>query len=350
MSFLRQFKYTTISMIRSNEGLFWTILYPILLSSLFFAAVSNIINFSVNKINVGIEEKNPIINEIRFTGMFNIIPTNSENAEQALRNKTIEGFIENDGSLKVSSDGIAQTITKGVLDQLKQTKALNVPISPFDYGKEYVKSINEKQNSIMILFYSLLAMVATYGLFGALSIPAEMQANISKLGARISATPLKRFNAYLAGLIFFALFNFAANFLYIVFVVFVLKVPFIGDIKTTLALLGLANIFGVSLGLCIGSIPFGTENSKTLAGVFAMLFLGFLTGLMGADIKLILDEKIPILNRINPLGLLTDNFYNINILQEYNLVLPFCIVYSSFILLFLTVTFFNSRKVQYDSL
>ncbi len=348
--FLRLLKQNTILMLRSKEGLFWTVFYPILLSWLYFAAFSSAFNFSQNKINIGIEKNNPYYTEISFIPIFTVVDIEENNTDAALRNKQIDGFIQNDFSLRIMNDGINQTIIKSVLDQIKQTHKLGVFINPFDYGKSYIKSINEKNNSPLILFYSLLAMVSIYGMFGAMSIPFLMQANISKIGARISTTPLNRFASYMSGLIFYTLFNLAANILYIFFVTYILKISFITNLGTTLIILLFANIFGVAYGMFIGSLPIANENIKTLFCVFSSLFLSFLSGMMSPAVKLMLDKVVPAVNKINPIGILTDNLYNVNVLQEYNLITSFMIVFITITVLLLIAIFVNSRKVQYDSL
>lgn len=348
--FLRLFKYNSRLMLRSKDGLFWTVLYPILLASLYVAAFSSAFNFSQHKISVGVEKDNPLRTQISFIPIFKIVEVENENADTLLRNNDIAGFIQNDFSLQVTSDGINQSIIKGVLDQLKQTKALGVPINPFYYNKEYIKSINQENDSPLILFYSLLAMVSLYGMFGAISIPFFMQANISKLGSRISATPLNRFASYLSGMAFYTVFNFSSNILYIVFVTFVLKIQFINAVLPSLGLLFLANIFGVALGVFIGSLPFGNESAKTMFCVFVSLFLAALSGMMSPDIKLTLDKSVPLLNKINPIGLLTDNLYNVNILQEHNLISLFIAVFTGAIAVLLIAIFANSKKVQYNEL
>ena len=348
--FLRLFMYNARLMLRSRDGLFWTVLYPILLASLYVAAFSSMFNFSQNKITVGIEADNPLRFPLSFVSILDVHEVTEGNADEALNNKMIEGFVQKDFSLRVIDDGINQSIIKSVLEQIKQSYALGVPIDPLDYNKEYIKTVNQKNNSPLILFYSLLSMVALYGMFGAISLPFFMQANISKLGARISTTPLNRFVSYISGIAFYALFNFASNILYILFVTYVLKIQFINNLSMTLAVLLIANIFGATYGIFIGSLPFGDENGKTMFCIFSSLGLAFLSGMMSPAVKLAIDKHIPLLNKINPIGLLTDNLYNVNILQEYDLLHLFGIVFIGATSLFLIAIFVNARKVQYDSL
>ena len=131
---------------------------------------------------------------------------------------------------------------------------------------------------------------------------------------------------------------------------FVLKIPFITDFKITLLLLIYANFFGAALGLFIGSTPIGDIRAKTMICIFTSLFLAFLSGMMGPEVKMSIEKIIPILGTINPIALFTTNLYNINILGEYNAVPVFFIVYTIGIVILLSLSFINSRKVQYDSL
>lgn len=351
MNFLRELKYTAISMIFTVEGMFWTVAYPIILSSLFFVIFSAINTRGISTaVNAGITETNPHRVIFNFIPIVHVIPMEQEAADAALREGSIQVFIEDDLSIRIYKDGTAQTIVKNIVEQIKQTDALGIPITPSAYRKQYIDSKNEQNNSMMILFYSLLAMVSIYSMFGSISIPERMQANISKLAVRMSAAPIKRFRIYLSGVLFFVCFNLASNLLYIGYVMLVLKINLITDFAVTVPLLIYANLFGTAFGLCIGSIPKMAENTKVMLCVFSSLFLSFLSGMMSVSVKTALDASVPILSKINPIALFTDTLYNINILHEYDLAPLFFIVYSVFIALFLSIAFFNAREVQYDSL
>jgi len=351
MQFLRELKYTALSMVSTMEGMFWTVAYPIILSSLFFVIFSSInVRGADTAIDTGIAETNPNRGVLSFIQTLNVIPMEREKADEALRTGSIQAFIEDDLSLRVYKKGISQTIVKSIAEQIKQTNALGVPVNPVLYGKTFIESKNERNNSMTILFYSLLAMVSVYSMFGSLSIPERIQANISKLAVRMSAAPIKRFNLYLTGILFFIFFNLASNFLYIGFVMLVLKINLITDFIAAVPLLLYANLFGAAFGVCIGSFPKLTETTKVMLCVFSSLFLAFLSGMMSVNVKIALDASFPIIGKINPLSLFTDTLYDINILQIYDTVPLFFTVYSGFIFLFLAVAFFNAREVQYDSL
>ena len=351
MKFLRELKYTAISMILTVEGMFWTVAYPIILSSLFFVIFSAINARGISTaVNTGVAETNPNRDILKHIPVLNVIPMERDAAGEALREGSIKAFIDDDLSIRIYKDGIAQTIVKNIAEQIKQTEALGIPVKFSLYRKNFIENKNEQNNSMMILFYSLLAMVSIYSMFGSISIPERIQANISKLAVRMSAAPINRFRIYLSGVLFFVCFNLASNLLYIGYVMLVLKINLITDFAVTIPLLIYANLFGTAFGLCIGSIPKLTENTKVMLCVFSSLFLSFLSGMMSVNVKIAVDASFPLLSKINPIALFTDTLYNINILREYDFAPLFFTVYSGFIALFLTVAFFNAREVQYDSL
>ena len=349
MNFLRELKYTAISMIFTVEGMFWTVAYPIILSSLFFVIFSAINTRGISvTVNTGITETNPHRVILNVIPIVHVIPMEQDAADAALREGSIQAFIADDLSVRIYKNGIAQTIVKNIVEQIKQTDALGIPITPSAYRKQYIDSKDEQNNSMMILFYSLLAMVSIYSMFGSISIPERMQANISKLAVRMSAAPIKRFRIYLSGVLFFVCFNLASNLLYIGYVMLVLKINLITNFAVTIPLLIYANLFGTAFGLCIGSIPKLTENTKVMIGVFSSLFLSFLSGMMSVSVKTALDTSFPLLSKINPIALFTDTLYNINILHEYDLAPLFFIVYSGFIALFLTISLKFSSRIKYQ--
>lgn len=351
MKFLRELKYTALSMLVTIEGLFWTVIYPIIMASLFFVIFSAINMRGVSTaITVGVSETNTEYALLQLIPVLTIIPMEHVDADVALRSGSIQAFIENDLSIRIYKTGLAQTIVKGIVEQIRQANELDIPVTPSLYRKQFIDSKNEQNNAMMLLFYSLLAMVAVYSMFSSLSIPERIQANISKLAVRMSAAPLKRFRIYLAGALCFTLFNLVSNCVYIGFVMLVLQINLITDFTATALLLIYANLFGTAFGLCIGSIPKMQENAKIMLCVFSALFLAFLSGMMGIGIKDTVDSHFPWFSKISPIALLTDSLYNVNILHEYSIIHPFFIVYTIGILLFLSIAFFNAREVQYDSL
>lgn len=86
-------------------------------------------------------------------------------------------------------------------------------------------------------------------------------------------------------------------------------------------------------------------------GIGITMLLCFLSGMMIDRMKLIIEENIPFLNRINPVTLFTDAIYSLyyyNSMDRYfnNLIY---LIFITLILMILTF-FFLIRGKQYDSL
>ena len=93
MNFLRELKYTAISMIFTVEGMFWTVAYPIILSSLFFVIFSAINTRGVSTaINTGVAETNPHRVILNVIPILHIIPTERETLEYCHRVKRHQLF------------------------------------------------------------------------------------------------------------------------------------------------------------------------------------------------------------------------------------------------------------------
>ncbi|HHT96548.1 MAG TPA: ABC transporter permease, partial [Clostridiales bacterium] len=172
--------------------LFWSLIYPIVLVTFFHIAFSGIANIEFTNIGIGIEKGNPIIPILEGTEMLNIKEILREEANEKLMNHEIHGFVDKELNILVNDSGINQTIIKEIVEQIKQMKTLNRPMEDYDFTADYIVEKNQKSNGILIIFYSLIAMVSTYGVFVGIETASLTQANLTNIGARLNMTPLKK--------------------------------------------------------------------------------------------------------------------------------------------------------------
>ena len=233
-----------------------------------------------------------------------------------MNDEAIHAFIDRDFNILVKTSGIEQTIVKEIVEQIKQIGKLNRPIESYDFTKNYVSAKTQRGDSIIIAFYSLFAMVSTYGLFAGIETITAIQANLSNIGTRINMTPLKKQNFLLSGAIVSLLLNLLANCILFIFTEFVLKIHIFRDLKYSAVLIAMGNLFGVTLGIFIGASNRGDANVKRIVGIIITLSLSFLSGMMGPWIKVMLDRHVPILARLNPIAIITNGLYRINLLES----------------------------------
>lgn len=330
--------------------LFWSLVYPLILAIFFHTAFSGISNMEIEKINIGINSENPILFILEEIDLLNVHKIRDDEIKEMLENEEIDGFVYKDLNLAVKKSGINQTIIKEIIEQIKQMEKLNQPIENYDFDTEYILSKNQKSNSIIITFYSLIAMVSTYGIFSGIETVNLVQANLSYVGTRINATPLKKHNFILAGVIVSLLLNLFANAILIFFIKFVLKIELFNEIKYSTIFIILGNLFGVAFGILVGVSNNQSSNVKTIIGIIITLFLSFLSGMMGPWMKAMIDKNIPILNRINPISIITNNLYRINLLENVKSVKEGIAILSIYCIVLILISYGFLRRRSYDSI
>ena len=329
---------------------FWSLAYPLILSVFFYLSFSGMMNIELENINLGIEKGNRIgyiLEEIEILNIHNI---SQDQAIEKLNNDEIHGFIDEDLNLMVKKSGINQTIIKEIIEQIKQMERLNRPIGNYDFEVDYILDRNQNANPIIVTFYSLIAMVSTYGVFAGIVTVILIQANLTDIGARLSITPLKKYNFLIAGFIVALTLNLFANGVLFIFIKYALKIQLFNEIKYSSIFVILGNVFGTALGIFIGASNKRSHNVKTLMAVATTLILSFLSGMMGPHIKVMLDKNIPILGRINPIAIISNNLYRINLLESTKSVKEGILILSLYSILLVFSSYIFLRRRNYDSI
>lgn len=347
---MRNILYQTKNTCRNTSFLFWVVIYPIVLAAFFYAAFNGMMDIELEDINVGIVEDNPVGFILDDIDLVNVKIVKEDEIEKKIENEEIDAFIDSDLSLLVKKSGIKQTIVKEVVDQIKQMVKLNRPMNSYDFSIDYTISKNQTANPMIIIFYSLIAMVSAYGLFSGIESVCLIQANLSNVGIRINATPLKKFNFLIAAIIVILILNLISNCLLIIFVQYLLKLDLLYEIKYSFLFILLGNLFGVLLGVLIAVSNKLKPNTKTMIGIIFLLFLSFLSGMMSPDIKITLESKFPILARINPLTIISSNLYRVNLLENTRFVKEGIIILSIYCIVLAVISYVFLRRRTYDSI
>lgn len=347
---LRNCIYQGKNYYRDKGACFWTLLYPLILGTFFFITLNGVLNFQIDNVNVGLSKGNGLEQLLENVDVVNIINVLDDEVNEKLNTGEIDGYIGSDFNLIVKESGIKQTVIKEIIEQIEQMKVLNKPLSSYDFSANYVKNSNQKANSFIIIFYSLIAMLSTYGIFGGIETVSLSQANLTHQGARIKASPLKTWDFLLAGIIISLLLNLISNGLLLLCITFVFKLVLLKDIKYSLLLIILGNLFGVSFGVLIGASSKKSSSIKNMMGICITLVLSFLSGMMNPEIKILMDRHVPMFRRINPIGIITNNLYKINLLDDHSNIMEGIGVLIALCMTLITISYFLLRRQTYDSL
>ena len=112
----------------------------------------------------------------------------------------------------------------------------------------------------------------------------------------------------------------------------------------------MGSLIGICLGLMIGCIGKLTFSAKIGICTSTTLLTGFLSGLMFGNMKDVIEQNAPILNRINPAAVLSDAYYCISVYNDtlrYQRCMITLLIMS---VLFLGIAFLGVRRERYDSI
>lgn len=191
---IRNCIYQGKNLFRDGSFLFWGMTYPIIMAVFFYAAFNGMMNVNIEDINIGIKENKGISNILEEIDFINVHKIDESEVSEKLESGEIDAFVDGNLNLIVKKSGINQTIIKEVVEQIKQILKLNRPVDGSEFSVSYVTGKNQEANSIVVIFYSLIAMVSTYGIYAGIATASLVQANLSNIGIRINATPLRKEN------------------------------------------------------------------------------------------------------------------------------------------------------------
>lgn len=322
--------------------MFWTLLFPILLATLFNLSLSNLSSAEdFSAVNIAIvkdkeydnKEFIDVVNSVSVgesdDPLFNIKYTSEVKAKDLLDNNKIDGYLylDKDIDIVVKDSGINQTIIKSFVDEYKQTESTikriikenpmamqSIGVDNLFKKTDYIKEVAISKTSInesINYFYTLIAMACLYGGFLGLKEISQIQANQSPQGARVSVAPTHKLKVFMSSMIAATTVQLFDIGVLMAYLSFVLKVSFSNQIGYILLACVVGTITGVSFGTCLGVVLKKSEGVKVGILVGATMSMSFLSGMMYDKMKYIVNSKMPILSYINPVNLIADSFYSL---------------------------------------
>ena len=364
--------------IRDKQMMFWTMLFPILLGTLFNLAFSNLDSEeSFIKVNVAVIKSESFNGDENFKTvlsgvdeeLFSITYTQTEEeADKLLKDGKVAGYIlhtGNDIGIVISNNGLNQTILKSFLDSYKQTQSTvntliaNNPQSIDKILKDVaadVKFLTEEPvnktvtSTSMNYFYTLIAMACLYGGFLGLKEVSSVQANLSAQGARVSIAPTNKFKVFLVSMCAAVVVQLVEILVLMLYLVFALRVDFGNQLGYIALTCVVGTVTGASFGAMIASVVKGSEGIKVGVLISSTMAMSFLSGMMVMSMKYLITKNVPLLAKINPASLITDCFYALYYYtghaEYYQNIVILCVLSAVFAI----ITFMVLRRQKYASL
>lgn len=336
--FWRNFTTSLRVTIADKSTVFWAIVFPLVLATLFHFAFSNMnamdefkavpvavvgttsyqADTSLNESLKGLTDGDSAILTVTKV-------SSKEDALNRLDAKAVDGIIESDGSvatITVRGDtGFNETIIKTAVEQSVQTT------SAITAALQYDPSVASKLSAIgstsylhdttsnsvdrtIIYFYSLIGMACLYAGFFGIYGANRTEANLSQLGARLAVSPVGKLKTLLASFLAsyaVALFGQAVLFVYLTKV---LGVNFGGATWPTLLVMAIGSITGLAIGTLIAAGTKFNENAKINILTVSIMICSLLAGMMGSTgLKHMIDQDAPLLAAVNPVNSISDALY-----------------------------------------
>lgn len=377
--FCHIFKNRFKMLIRNKSMIFWTMIFPIVLGTLFHFAFADIENDSKLKpIDIAViqneqYENNEYLKKVlqslsedNDNRIFNIKYVDESQAKDLLDKGEISGYIANDAttSIVVKENGINQTVIKYVIDQVYQLQSATANIQEYNpeaivrVAKEVLlkdtkyfnDSSSKNMNMMEVEFFTLIGMACLYGGFLALIVVDETEANLSAKGARASIAPVHKLKVLLISLLVAFIMQFIETLVLIVYLNFILGVNFGGNLGYVCLLALFGCLAGTSLGLLVGVSNKKSDGIKTGILLTITMLGSFFAGMMGVSIKYLIQKNVPILAKINPVNMITDGYYSLYYYDTmdrfYNNIISLVI----FSMVMITISYIFIRRKKYDSI
>lgn len=373
---LHLIKYNLLVKLRNFSSTFWPLVFPLLLGTMFYFAFGNISDADFETVSVGIvREKQEdtlflmYLNQVENNGK-HLISTTELSYEQAcsqLEDQKISGFyvVGKMPSLTVASNGISQSILQSVLSTYetgKNTIHTIVRTHPSGLWDGIRQMANRQElltqvslggrtiNGTVQFFYALIAMGCLYGCFIGFGSAVSLQANITTLAARRCVTPTHKLKLILSEQIASFLLGYFDVIVLLLYLRYILKLDFQGQMGRMLLISFLGSLIGVSMGIFVGSFGKMKEGIKIGIILGISMVCSFLSGLMNNTMKDLVEKTVPFVNRINPAALISDAFYCINVYDDMGRYYRNLITLAVMSVVLVAASFLLIRRESYDSI
>lgn len=372
------FKYGFKSLMRTKEVVFWTWVFPFALCTFMYMAFSNLFEtteqFHAIPVAVVQEKEDEVIDRmfeaVSKEGegqLLRVNKTSEEEAEQMLEDEEVQGiiFVRDELSLKVSENGMEQTLLKMVLDQFAQYKKTITDVAQIhpeqvmqtvmelSSQKEYYEETNSSggnQDNVINFFYAIFAMTCLFASYAGCDKAEKIQANVSVLGQRRNIVPVHKMKNILVDFLACEFMQYSIVCLLLLYMKFVLRLELGDKLPAIFLLLFVGTSYGIMFGIFVGSLPRIGEGMKIglLTGI-NLLFCA-MSDLMATGVKDLIEHSVPFVNDINPAALISDSFYALNIYDTYGRFAQNMLLLGIGAVVLAVVSYLMVRRSRYASL
>ena len=193
-------------------------------------------------------------------------------------------------------------------------------------------------------------MACMYGALLSITVINRVLPNISSVGKRVSSSMISKSKLILSSILSCYLVEFIGISLLYVYMLLVLKVDFGSNFIYVVITSLLGILAGISFVVMIGSTLKVGENAKTGILIAYSMTGSLFAGMMGVSTKYVIDKNVGILNKINPVNMITDAIYSLYYYGVGNRYYLNILSLEIFSLVMIVISILVLRRVRYDSI
>lgn len=348
--FANIYKTRLLCSLRSVDVLIWTWIFPFMLATLFHFAFANLDTANTfQPIQTAVISNDAygadgtfrtVLETLSADGadqMLELTVVSSEQeADELLRGGKIVGYITpgENPKLTVRESGLEQSILQSLLGTYGQRSAAIGDILARDpsaaagllqAGQDsYTQSPIEggqERNSAMPYFFALIGMVCLYACFQGLTTVTNIQANLSRLGARVSLAPVSKIKLIVYDSLGGLTVHYISCALVALYICLLTGIDLLHDFPLILAVCLAGSLVGYALGTAVGAVGRMKENMKSGILIVVSITLSFMAGLMVEGINYAIQRYAPVLGWINPAARVADALYRLYYYDTYGFYL-----------------------------
>lgn len=365
----RLYRYNMLRILRDRADLFWTLLFPIIMATLFYITFGSSQIEDMKPIPVAVVEGENRIFEAFLDGLdgetLSLKRLGEEEAKTALENGNVTGIFYSgkEPSLTVAGSQINESILEMLLNGYRQNQGLaetigaKNPLGLIMASKqmaeqtdfiEAVSAGGSTQDSSLDSFFSLVAMTCLFGALMGVESALKLRADQSALAVRRSVTPTRRIGLIVNEMLAVFTMQFANICILLLYLHFVLGIGMGRRWPLLLPVCALGTLCGVAAGFFLGGtrLKEGIKIGLVIAGT---LLLCFLSGMMYSGMKAEVERFAPIVNRLNPAALIADAFYSVSVYENSYRYGRSLLLLTLITLLLTAGAYLRMRRERYDS-
>lgn len=384
--FLHQFTYRLRTYFRNGSILFWNAAFPLILMTIFGIVLLPLGNEEGADLNLPVaivsndhwEENGPLQEAIReisadsaagHGGLLEVTLTDREDAEQLLERGTVDGIIIPDAdnllTLRVMNDGLSQSIIYSFTNQFTQMSSSVTELmtahperisqvagafESYDSDLFFERDAwADRGNPFASYFFALMGMVVLYGMTFAIFELNQILGNQSPQGARLHVSPAKRGTILSAGILVCFIFQYAINWIMILYMDLFLGVNLLEYGWQLALLMFAATLCSIGFGMIIGITVKARADTKISMAIGISMLMSFLAGMMTPNVRYTMIRNVPFLARLNPAELMTDSLFSIYFFDNTAQLLANCLQFIIYAIILFIVSGLLLRRQSYES-